>query len=47
VCALGAGAIVSAMFGTYDPVVEALGFAALVAAAALDLYLLYRAELCP
>jgi hypothetical protein len=28
------------MFGTYDPRVEALGFAALIGAVALDLYLL-------
>lgn len=46
-CALGAGAIATAMYAAYDPVLEALGFAALLGAAALDLYLLYRAELCP
>ena len=46
VCLLGTGAIVYAMFASYDPVLEALGFAALVGAVGLDLYLLYRAELC-
>ena len=43
----GAAAIVFVMFGSYDPVVEGLGFVALTAAVGLDLYLLYRAELCP
>lgn len=47
VCLLGAAAIVYAMFGTYHPAVEGLGFAALTGAVALDLHLLYRAELCP
>ncbi len=46
-CALGAGAIVYVMFGSYHAEVEALGFAALLGAVGLDLYLLYRAELCP
>lgn len=42
---VGAGAIVFVMFGRYDPVLEGAGFAALVAAVGLDLYLLYR-EVC-
>ena len=42
---LGAGAIVYVMFGSYDPVLEGAGFAALVGAVGLDLYLLYR-EVC-
>ncbi|MFP3941052.1 MAG: methyltransferase type 11, partial [Thermoanaerobaculia bacterium] len=46
VCLLGAGSIVYVMFASYDPVLEALGFAALLGAVGLDLYLLYRAELC-
>lgn len=46
-CAAGAGAVVYVMFGTYHAGLEALGFAALTGAVALDLYLLYRAELCP
>lgn len=44
--ALGAGLIVYAMFGAYDPLIEAGGFALLIGAVALDLYMLYRAELC-
>ena len=47
VAGLGAAAIGYAMFGAYDPIVEGLGFAALVGAVAFDLYLIYRAELCP
>jgi SAM-dependent methyltransferase len=47
VAGLGTAAIGYAMFGTYDPVVEGLGFAALIGAVAFDLYLIYRAELCP
>lgn len=47
VCALGAAMIVHTMLGTYDPRVEALGFAVLIGAVGLDLYTLYRAELCP
>lgn len=46
VAGLGAGLIVYAMFVTYDPLVEAAGFMALIGAVALDLYMLYRAELC-
>jgi arsenite methyltransferase len=42
---LGAGAIAYVMFGSYDPLIEGLGFAALVGAVAWDLYLLYR-EVC-
>jgi hypothetical protein len=33
--------------GAYDPIVEGLGFAALIDAVAFALYLIYRAELCP
>jgi len=44
---LGAGAVVYVMFGSYHGVVEGAGFAVLTGAVALDLYLLYRAELCP
>lgn len=44
---LGAAAIGYAMFGTYNPIVEGLGFAALIGAVAFDLYSIYRAELCP
>jgi hypothetical protein len=44
---LGATAIGYAMFGAYDPVIEGLGFAALIGAVAFDLYLIYRAKLCP
>jgi arsenite methyltransferase len=47
VAGLGAAAIGYAMFGAYDPIVEGLGFAALIGAVAFDLYLIYRAELCP
>jgi SAM-dependent methyltransferase len=43
----GAGAVVYVMLGSYHAGLEALGFALLTGAAALDLYLLYRAELCP
>lgn len=43
----GAGLVVYVMFGSYDRALEALGFAALLSAVGLDLYLLYRAELCP
>lgn len=42
---LGSGAIVYVMFGSYDPVLEGAGFAALVGAVGLDLHLLYR-EVC-
>jgi hypothetical protein len=44
---LGAGAVVYVMLGSYHALVEGAGFALLTGAAALDLYLLYRAELCP
>jgi ubiquinone/menaquinone biosynthesis C-methylase UbiE len=44
---LGAAVVIYVMFGAYDPVIEALAFATLVGAVVLDLYLLYRAELCP
>lgn len=47
VAGLGAAAIGYAMFGAYEPIVEGLGFAALIGAVALDLYSIYRAELCP
>jgi hypothetical protein len=47
VVGLGAAAVGYAMFGAYDPVVEGFGFAALIGAVGLDLYLIYRAELCP
>jgi hypothetical protein len=47
VAGLGAAAIGYAMFGAYDPIIEGLGFAALISAVAFDLYLIYRAELCP
>lgn len=46
VAAIGAGLIAYAMFGAYDPLLEAAGFSALVGAVVLDLYMLYRAELC-
>jgi len=42
----GAGLVAYVMFGSYDPRIEGLGFAALVGAAGLDLYYLYR-EVCP
>ena len=35
------------MLGAYDPLIEALAFAALLGAVALDLYLIHRAALCP
>jgi hypothetical protein len=35
------------MFASYNPVVEAIGFAILLGAVALDLYLIYRAECLP
>jgi ubiquinone/menaquinone biosynthesis C-methylase UbiE len=44
---LGAGAVVYAMLGSYHALIEGGGFALLTGAVALDLYLLYRAELCP
>jgi arsenite methyltransferase len=44
---LGAATVFYVMFASYDPLVEALGFAALVAAVGLDLYLIYRAECVP
>ena len=44
---LGAATIGYAMFGAYAPIVEGLGFAALIGTVAFDLYLIYRAELCP
>jgi arsenite methyltransferase len=47
VAGLGAAAIAYVMFGTYDPIVEGLGFAGLISAVGLDLYMIYRAELCP
>jgi arsenite methyltransferase len=47
VAGIGAAAVGYAMFGTYDPVIEGLGFAALIGGVGLDLYLIYRAELCP
>lgn len=43
---LGASLIVYAMFVSYNPLVEGVGFALLIGAVALDLYMLYRAELC-
>lgn len=46
VAGLGASLVVYAMFGMYDPVIEGAGFALLIGAVALDLYMLYRAELC-
>jgi hypothetical protein len=45
--AAGAVAIAYVMFGAYDPIIEGLAFAMLVGAVVFDLYLLYRAELCP
>lgn len=45
--AIGAGLIGFVMFGVYDPVLEALGFAALIAAVLLDLGFVYRAECVP
>ncbi|HEX2258038.1 MAG TPA: MerC family mercury resistance protein [Afifellaceae bacterium] len=44
--ALGAAAIGYAMLVSYNAGIEAFGFAALLGAVALDLYTLYRAELC-
>jgi arsenite methyltransferase len=46
VAGIGAGLVVYAMFVAYDPLVEAAGFGFLIGAVALDLYMLYRAELC-
>jgi SAM-dependent methyltransferase len=45
--AAGAAAIAYVMFGAHDPLIEGLAFAALVGAVVFDLYLLYRADLCP
>jgi arsenite methyltransferase len=44
--AVGGAAIAWAMLVSYSAAIEAAGFAALLAAVALDLYTLYRAELC-
>jgi arsenite methyltransferase len=43
---LGAAAIFYAMLASYHPAIEAFGFAALIGAVALDLYTLYREQLC-
>lgn len=45
--AFAAGVIGYVMAGAHDPILEALGFATLVGAVALDLYLVYRAECVP
>ncbi|WP_366653694.1 MerC family mercury resistance protein [Fodinicurvata sp. EGI_FJ10296] len=42
----GGLAVVYSMLVAYHPATEAAGFAALIAAVGVDLYLLYRAELC-
>lgn len=47
VTVLAAGVIGYVMFVAYDPVLEALGFVALVGAVALDLSMVYRAECVP
>lgn len=44
---VGAAIIVYVMFVSYSMVVEAVGFATLIAAIALDLYLVYQAECVP
>jgi ubiquinone/menaquinone biosynthesis C-methylase UbiE len=45
--AAAAALIAYVMFASYNPVVEAIGFAILLGAVALDLYLIYRAECLP
>jgi arsenite methyltransferase len=47
VAAAGAALIFTALFGNHDPLLEGLGFALLISAVALDLYLVYRAECIP
>lgn len=42
--ALGAGLIAYVMFWSYNPFIEMLGFAALIAGVCRDLYLIYRSE---
>lgn len=44
---LAAGVIGYVMFVAYDPLLEAVGFAALIGAVGLDLHLVYRAECVP
>lgn len=46
VAGVGAAAIAYAMLASYSPALEAFGFAALIGAVALDLYTLYREQLC-
>lgn len=46
IAAAGGAAILYSMLGSYDPIVEFAGFAALLAAVGADLYLLYRHQLC-
>lgn len=47
VAGTGAAIVVYVMFVAYDPLLEALGFATLIVAVGLDLYLVYLAECVP